>query len=333
MLTFFSTFIPGTKEIIKNELSHLFEDLEIAQILDGLIVYRTNQPTDIIKNLRFFNNSYLLLKQFNQQAVSELRSSAYKTSSLKDLVNNVLDSDFEIPKDNYLKDQTFRFVISIENQTQKINRDLLTQLEDKVITKTDLTVDRAKPDIEFIILLRSEGYGFLGLRLTHPTLDQKLLQKGQLRPELAHILCLVAKPQSTDVLLDPFSGYGSIPKELEKFPHHQIIQSDINPLNPSITQADTTNLADISTQSIDKIITDPPWGIFDPEINLEDLYSKMLAEFNRILKPNGILVLLIGQKELFENILNNFKDQFKLEEKYNILVSGKKTAIYKLFKL
>lgn len=58
----------------------------------------------------------------------------------------------------------------------------------------------------------------------------------------------------------------------------------------------------------------------------------MLKEFIRVLKPGGLMVILIGQKELFEKVLTNFPD-LQFVEKYNILVSGKKAAIYKIKKL
>jgi len=55
----------------------------------------------------------------------------------------------------------------------------------------------------------------------------------------------------------------------------------------------------------------------------------MLKEFIRILREDGILTIVMGQKELFEGILKPLSE-LVLVEKYDILVSGKKAAIYKL---
>jgi len=85
--------------------------------------------------------------------------------------------------------------------------------------------------------------------------------------------------------------------------------------------------------SIDKIITDPPWGIsVGTDLNLLDFYSKMLTEFRRVVKTNGRLIILMGNKEIFEKVLKSYFSDFKLEEKYDILVSGKKASVYKLIR-
>lgn len=84
---------------------------------------------------------------------------------------------------------------------------------------------------------------------------------------------------------------------------------------------------------IDKIITDPPWGFYQHmDIDINVFYKKMLQEFYRILKPNGILVLLTARKKEFENSLADCQNKYKLVDKYHILVSGKKAAIYKIIK-
>ena len=56
----------------------------------------------------------------------------------------------------------------------------------------------------------------------------------------------------------------------------------------------------------------------------------MLNEFKRILVKNGVSIILMGNNDIFENILNN--NDFTVEKTYNILVSGKKARIYKLVK-
>ena len=57
----------------------------------------------------------------------------------------------------------------------------------------------------------------------------------------------------------------------------------------------------------------------------------MLKEFYRILKPNGVCTILMGNVNDFEKALKSAK--FKLIEKYHILVNGKKANVYKLVKI
>lgn len=295
MATYFSTFIPGLGEVVKEQLEKLLEGFKCQLLLDGLIVYQSESDPEEIKQLRFLNNSFLEVKPEEKIRVN--------------------------------LGKTFRVIFSKENEIVAVNRERLARMEKKITELNRLVVDRAEPDFEFWFLERSEGFKFTGVRITkHP--DYKdVLQKGQLRPELTNLLCLISNPQPIDVVLDPFAGSGAIPAESANFPHKKIISGDIK------TGIDATKMADIADQSIDKIITDPPWGIsVGTELDLPDFYSKMLSEFHRVLKPQGLAVILIGKKELFEIVLAKFTDKFCMQKKYDILVSGKKAAIYILTK-
>ena len=222
--------------------------------------------------------------------------------------------------------KTFRVVFSKENELISVNKERLSKIENKIAKLNNLAVDRANPDFEFWFLKRRDGEQFTGIRLTkHP--DYKtVLAKGQLRPELADILCYLSDPQKTDVVLDPFSGSGAIGMARKNYPYDKIFSADIK------IGFDATNMADILDKNIDKIITDPPWGIsVGLDLNLPDFYFKMLKEFNRVLKSDGKIVILMGNKEVFETTLLNFST-FKLIKNYRLLVSGKKAAIYVLLK-
>lgn len=198
--------------------------------------------------------------------------------------------------------------------------------------------------MEFWFLLRRDGYGFFGIRLTYPYKRDRKLEKGELRHELAHIMVLLSEPNPKDVVIDPFAGKGAIPFErATAFPYQEIfafekdnqlvrnLKKRLSTKNTIIVQDDALFLKTIQNNSIDKIITDPPWGIYkETQIPLEEFYSKMLQSFFRILKPDGILVILIGQPEIFEKVLKLSLQPFRILSQYNILVSGKKATLYKI---
>jgi tRNA G10 N-methylase Trm11 len=116
--------------------------------------------------------------------------------------------------------------------------------------------------------------------------------KGELRPELANLLCWISDPNKKDVFLDPFAGSGAIPIERAKaFPYQKIIASDINAdlfdklkkrfhkttNKITIGKWDALHLTALIDESIDKIVTDPPWGLFShQEIDLKAFYTNML---------------------------------------------------------
>ena len=68
------------------------------------------------------------------------------------------------------------------------------------------------------------------------------------------------------------------------------------------------------------------------DIDINVFIRKCCRSFTRILKPNGILVLLTARKKEFENSLADCQNKYKLVDKYHILVSAKKAAIYKIIK-
>lgn len=320
MTTYFSTFIPGLGEIVQKQLAETLKDFGCDLLLDGFVQYQTTSSLNEIKRLRFLNNSFILLKSYQKLGDNPLEE-----------ITKFLLQDF--PVSPIPKNQSFRIMCYLANEPTKLNKILLKKLEEKISEQYKLTVNRTAPDLEFWVYFREEGYGFFGLRITkHP--DYKdILAKGQLRPELANILCLISEPNKSDIVLDPFAGSGAIAVERKHFPYTEILSGDIDPNNKSVIMLDALNLGQITSGSVDKIITDPPWGIsVGKELDLRDFYHKMLSELYRVLNHGGLLVLLIGKKALFENVLEDFGHQFSLKEKYDILVSGKKAAVYKLIK-
>jgi len=333
-LLYYSTFTSGLSEVIKKELKHKVSEVKVLETLDGLIVYETSEDIKTLKAFRFLNNTFLLLFYG-------------KENSIKGIVKKIIGKNLmlaSITNDALGKSKTFRVIISEENQLVKIDRGELERLENVFTRVLHLEVDRAKPDAEVWILLRSEGTAFVGVRLTKNPNYEKILRQGELRPELAHMMCLLSDPDKNDVILDPFAGYGSIPFECVKsFPVRRIIAGEKDKklfnnlqekvrkenLNVVLGRWDALRITSLNANSVDKIITDPPWGFYDTEIYIHTFYGKMVAEFLRVLKPGGIIVLLTAQKELLEDVIKQHKE-LTLENKYDVLVSGKKAGIYKI---
>ena len=126
---------------------------------------------------------------------------------------------------------------------------------------------------------RSENIGFFMLRLTK-NITNKKLPAGELRPELAYILCYLSNPNKNDVFLDPFAGYGSIPIERARnFPYNLVFASDKNKdfkriirdrmkskkmsktIIPKVQNA--LSMQSFDDEFITKIVTDPPWGFHE----------------------------------------------------------------------
>ncbi|HIH13446.1 TPA: hypothetical protein HA242_07020, partial [Candidatus Woesearchaeota archaeon] len=85
MKTYFSTFITGFDEVVAHALKQRIKDVQIELLSDGLVIYKTNTSADVVKQLRFFNNTFVLLKQFpklEKNPVNEMIRQAIRDSRI-----------------------------------------------------------------------------------------------------------------------------------------------------------------------------------------------------------------------------------------------------------
>lgn len=343
MNTYLSTFISGLQKPVEQLLKDNLGVLKIHLLLDGLVVYQSNENVRKIQKLRFLNNTFLVLKKFDKLPRAE--------KAFKYMLKSVSGLNLDVTLKNFLPNaKTFRIITSDENEFVSVDKRLLAQVEKKIIglRGMKLKVNPHRPQVEFWFLRRSENVGFFLLRLTK-NITNKKLHPGELRPELAYILCSLSEPDKSDIFLDPFAGYGSIPLERAKnFPYDLIFAGDNDrkfkqfirekiktkkakkTIIPKVQ--DALDMQSFEDSFITKIVTDTPWGLFENIKDIASFYSSMMNEFLRVLKSGGIVVLLTARKDEFESILSSHKNSIELQEKYDILVSGKKSAIYKIKK-
>jgi tRNA (guanine10-N2)-dimethyltransferase len=160
-------------------------------------------------------------------------------------------------------------------------------------------------------------------------------RSGMLPPKLAQIMINLSGVKLEDTILDPFCGSGTIITEAMLMKFNNIIGTDISNraiadtkkniewteknykiqnIKYKIFNADATQISkQLQPNSVDAIITEPYLGPQrgEFEINkvvkeLEQLYSKSLMEFKKILKPNGKIVMIwpsfsVKPKSIFLN--------------------------------
>lgn len=341
MYTYYSSFVTGTQNVIKNNLN----DCNIQKLMDGGILYTTNKTPEEIEKIRFFNNTFMVVQIFEN---------IDGRTPIEDMIENV---NFDGNKSflNYIKSKkrarTFHIFSSIENQLVSVDKKILGRFENELEKLTRLRTEFGKKvaDLEFWFLYRTEKIGFFMLRITK---NKKKLEKGELRPELTNILSLISEPKEDDIFLDPFCGSGAIPLERSRMANFKGIfacdrnEEEIKNLKEKIKSVKSKKLnksffvkkLDFFENKFDDnyfttIVTDPPWGFFEKVGNIELFHTKMFEEMHRILIKNGLIVILTANKDLVTKNLNSMQLKLKLVETYDILVSGKKAAIYKIQKL
>lgn len=329
---YFSTFVSGVSEVIENALKETKYTTEIQLFLDGMVTYKTKAEPKTIQKFRFLNNSFILIRQFKN-----LRDDPFKPMLMWALRHNFGNQIESFLDENSIN--SFRIITSKENEMVSYRSQYRKELEKLIKQERNLKHNPTKPDIEFWFLVRSEGYGFFGLRITNIS-TAEYQEKGQLRPQIANIMCRLSEPEENDTFLDPFAGHGTIIQERIYFPYKEIIAIEKEETLAKKTQRDTAEEqvkvicddffnSSLEKNSINKIVTDPPWGVFNEHLDTEKFYKKIFIEFKKVMQKQGLLVMITAQKEILETLVKE-NDNFQLKNKYDILVSGRKAGLYQL---
>lgn len=319
MALYFATFASGAQDIIAARLRQYPNGiLAVKDVTDGLITFESDLTANQLSELRFFHNVYQTLGDYAQ------------TPSNAELVAS---AKAQIP-------QGSTFILRVRHGSQPESPD--PGLVASLSRATGATHVAHRPQMQLALLKRADGRILWGIALPRVGFKTRALEPGELRPELAHILGLVASVNSRHAVLDPFAGYGAIPREmLQGFHCQKVIAVESNeslvPHLKSIPNlvalyGDAGQLAHIESRSIDRIVTDPPWGDFTdmaPD-ELRHLYHGAFIQMHRVLRAKGCAVILTAVDFLPE-LAAEFG--FTIEKQYPILVSGRKATIYKIRKV
>ncbi len=329
--TFFSTCVSGTEEIIHSHLKKKSrEKFDILQKENSLFVYESNYKLQDIRNLGFFTATYVLLQKIE------------KVSSIEDAI---IQTDVSRIRRNtlgpYIGKGRDKFIVRCYegSTTVSVDKDRLVKIEKRIANELEAVLFVPRPSLEFALFLREDGNAYFGMRISYPDPNSKYEKRnaGQLRSQVAHCMCLMSSPKPDDVLLDPFAGFGTIPLERSvMFPYKEIVlfEKDKEVMlkagellgGKQKIQRHAADFFNSSVRDIDKIVTEPPSVLQDE--NSGRFYIKMLDKFSEVLRTNGMAVILLDRSvELPKHA------SFRIQETADILVSGKKSRIYKLSKV
>ena len=329
MAEFVSSFITGFQSVVESDLIQRFPKLKIINLYDGLIHYRYDGDSHDLEKIIYFNNTFFVLKTMKGKGLN-----------FPSLVGAVCSG-----KNYFLVNKgSFRVRFQNENQFAKVDKNLARRAEDYVLANSKLKLDRLSPTNEVWFSIRREGFAFCGELISKREFTEKNLNKGELRPEIAYLICCFADINSEDTVLEPFCGYGSIPTQLaKKFRFKKLYISDIEEDRVELTKsrkqisqapeglidcrtADAMTLSHIEDKSISLVITDPPWGFYEDIGDIRDFYKKMFKSFDRLLSSDGRLVILSARKEELEETAA--ASGFKIKKGLHTLVNGKKAGLY-----
>lgn len=329
MAEFISSFITGFQHVVEKNLPQILAGVKILHVFDGLIHYQYAGDSHNLDKIIYFNNTFFVLKTMKGKGLN-----------FPSLVGAVSSE-----KKYYLINKgTFRVRFQNENQFVKVDKNISKKAEETVLHNSKLHLDRLSPTTEIWYSIRREGFAFCGQLISKREFTEKNLNKGELRPEIAYLICCYADLKQDDVVAEPFCGYGSIPVQLiKKFRFQKLFASDIDKEkisinmqkkqltdNPQIELSvnDAFVLPQIIDRSVDVVITDPPWGYFEQIDDICEFYKKMFTSFKRILKENGRMIILSARKDEIEKAALEMNVQ--ILSSLHTLVNGKKASLYKM---
>lgn len=336
-MQYLCTFGSGWDKAVKKIFDRKFSNYEIKHIGDGIIIFDSNAVINI-KQLFFLNNVYLLLKS------NECNSNDFDSN-----VNNIINGlklDYDAIKKNLqgINSRNFKLIGINGNQPCKLNYKTLFKLENEIQNRLRIKPSKDRHDLDFVFLERTDGMMYFLLKLSYNRVNEKNLEQGSLRPEVSYLLSSLADIKETDIILDPFTGSGSIPKEIMKrFKYNMLFASELdeekynrlkkeykgNDKKFYIKNFDALDMPFFKDNFIDAVITDPPWNVFEHiDKDYTDFYYKMLLELKRIVKKDGKIIILMGNESEFENALK--KTNLELQDKLSVLINGKKAKVYTL---
>ncbi|GHU96702.1 hypothetical protein FACS189483_00420 [Spirochaetia bacterium] len=368
---YYASFTPGMQGVVEHIIRERLADVTIQKLLDGAVIFETQCSYDKLNFFCFIN--IFALVSIAEKPNPAIALEAHMKAACAAGRNPVI-------AENNRKIQSFRIVSSRENKLVQVDEKVKQETETYIAKQSGMRVDRQNPDTEFWFLYRNEGFSVFMKRLTKHGTTEKTLHPGELSPQLAYMLCWLSKPKHTDIVIDPFCGYGSIPEQrLKRFPLAQFYASDIDEKALAcsrnkftgkaqgychVLKADIHDLPKLlpgtSAQSsppfrADAIITDPPWGLYDPGAfgkspqsspvisnghgkaspagphngPIGPFYADMVTVFAELLKPGGTAVVLTAkQDELHMGVEQSGK--FETTEILSVLISGKKAGVFVL---
>ena len=329
MAEFISSFITGFQHVVEKNLPQILAGVKILHVFDGLVHYQYAGDSHNLDKIIYFNNTFFVLKTMKGKGLN-----------FPSLVGAVSSE-----KKYYLINKgTFRVRFQNENQFVKVDKNISKKAEETVLHNSKLHLDRLSPTTEIWYSIRREGFAFCGQLISKREFTEKNLNKGELRPEIAYLICCYADLNQDDVVAEPFCGYGSIPVQLiKKFRFQKLFASDIDKEKISISMQkkqlkdnpqielsvnDAFVLPQIIDRSVDVVITDPPWGYFEQIDDIGEFYKKMFTSFKRILKENGRMIILSARKDEIEKAALEMNVQ--ILSSLHTLVNGKKASLYKM---
>ncbi|CAJ36493.1 methyltransferase domain-containing protein [Methanocella arvoryzae] len=302
---YMATTVPGIEDVAAGEMQSKLGGLKVLTRKRGKIFFRFDRSYEELFSLRCVDNLYYYLGSFE--------IGPHK-ADLAEIPRKLAKLGLRPRLERLYGDLSARSVIVSGSRTGKHTysryqaADALLDALVRVLGFRRGSVEAH--DLHFRIDVEG-GSAFLHVKLTPATFryrgQEKQFLSAALKASVAHAMVLISMPRPDDIFLDPFCGSGTILAERASCEAKAIIGSDISPERLEIARQNLPGSIRIDHRdarhtglpsgSVNKIVSNLPWGKQIEVGDVDQLYVEFLAEAKRLLAPGGLMVLLTDQEE------------------------------------
>ncbi|QGN35119.1 TRM11 family methyltransferase [Microlunatus sp. Gsoil 973] len=298
-----------------------------AQVLyadDSAVMISTKAPAAKLGQLSYIKNSFIVIGSVPRRR--ELRQAV-------DAISREIGR-WTLPRGR----NPYRLMFSEDGQLVGVPAGSRSRLTDAINRATGGRFTPRGGGDEYWTITRRDLDQVLFCQRT-PRRQRRQAVKGALAPDVAEVIVHAAgRPRRADVVLDPFAGSGALIAARTQQPYGEAICSDLGYRDGSVEllpelagragirqlSDDARSLPSVPDDSVDVVITDPPWGEYDEggPLEAESVTADALGAISRVLRPGGTLAMLVARK-LADVIEKQWTSHdLRVRRSYQILVNG-----------
>jgi 23S rRNA G2445 N2-methylase RlmL len=339
--------MPGLEAIAGDEIESELGG-EIKRASRGVVVFRSPEITPDLLRLRTTEDVFLLgwgsdSLSYRAADLELIRKWTAQRADWQQLLQ-IHHSICPKPKGK----PTYRLVAQMTGEHGYRRFDALRAMANGLAGKLPASWRHAEENAAIEIWLTIHGdTAVCGLRLSDRSMRHRKYKMehlpASLRPTLAAALVRVAECRPGLTIIDPMCGAGTILAEClalsGKRRNVPVLGGDIDITalraaranlrqfveEPRLCRWDATRLP-LGTASVDRIISNPPFGLKlgRPE-EIAGLYRGMIAEYDRVLRPEGWAVLLVSDVRALRDAAQAVR--WKQEDQWRLRVLGQPAVL------
>lgn len=298
----------GLEQVSVSEINHTLKDASIIEVKTKRIVFTSVSNLKELPQLRTVDDIGILVGRI-------------ETAQLEEIITTAESLDFEpaltaIKKIRDIGDK-FSITATIAKVRSYTSSELLQELNHIFERKLGLRFSESeRSDFDIRVFIDGSEVYF-SVRLTETTLHNRKYKthskEGSLKSTIAAAMVqLICQWRTNLEVVDNFCGSGTILAET-LLARNEISGGDIDSESVQITLKNLSNLnfkqegrirvldathTNWSNNYFDCAISNLPWGKQVEIESITNLYIGAMREYQRILKPNGKLCLLVSNPEL-----------------------------------